>query len=211
MIGVIFKSALVALALFAALGAAAWWGIDWALQRAGATSGEMRGLAALLLVLGGGWLLWRVIALAVLQFFANDVVQAVEARHYPEMLASARTVPFAEELAEGLKGTGRALLFNLIALPVAAMLLVTGVGPPLVFLFVNAVLLGRELTGMVWLRHRHDPQAPLPLSGIERLALGGAAAGLLTVPFVNLLAPVIGAAAATHLVHRKLEGRAHAA
>lgn len=209
-IAVIVKSALVALALFAALGALAWWGLDRALARWSGGSEDIHGLIALLLVIGGGWLLWRVIALAVMQFFADDVVRAVEARHYPEALASARQVPMAEELAEGLKGAGRALLFNLLALPVAAVLLVTGVGAPLVFLFVNAVLLGRELTGMVWLRHRHDADAPLPLSGFERLGLGGAVAGLLTVPFVNLVAPVLGAAAATHLVHRKLKGRHHA-
>jgi uncharacterized protein involved in cysteine biosynthesis len=40
------------------------------------------------------------------------------------------------------------------------------------------------------------------LSGIDRALLGGAVAGLLTIPFVNLLAPLLGAAAATHLVHR---------
>lgn len=89
-----------------------------------------------------------------------------------------------------------------MALPVALVLLVTGVGPPLVFLLVNAVLLGRELQDMVWLRHRHDPQAAAPLTGVNRALLGGAVAGLMTVPFVNLLAPLLGAAAATHLVHR---------
>jgi uncharacterized protein involved in cysteine biosynthesis len=35
------------------------------------------------------------------------------------------------------------------------------------------------------------------------LALGGAVVALLTVPFVNLVAPVLGAAAATHLVHSR--------
>ena len=35
------------------------------------------------------------------------------------------------------------------------------------------------------------------------LALGGVVAALLMVPFANFLAPVLGAAAAAHLVHRK--------
>jgi len=138
----------------------------------------------------------------VLQFFADEVVQAVEARHYTAALATARKLGFSEELGQGLRGAIRALGWNLAALPVALVLLVTGVGPPLVFFLVNAVLLGRELQDMVWLRHRHDPQAGAPLSGFTRAAPGGAVAGLLTVPFVNLLAPLLGAAAATHLVHR---------
>lgn len=168
--------------------------------RAGLEQG--RGLIALLGALIAGWLLWRIVALAVLQFFADEVVAAVEARHYPQALQSARKLSWREELAVGLRGAGRALGWNLAALPVALVLVVTGVGPPLVFFLVNAVLLGRELQDMVWLRHRHNSQTSAPLSGTSRAALGGAVAALMAVPFVNLLAPLLGAAAATHLVHR---------
>ena len=83
------------------------------------------------------------------------------------------------------------------------MLAVTGVGAPLVFLAVNAVLLGRELQDMVWLRHRPAPDSPSPLSGLERLALGGTVAVLLTVPVIDFVAPFLGAACAVHLIHRK--------
>lgn len=55
---------------------------------------------------------------------------------------------------------------------------------------------------MVWLRHRADKAELAPVSGLTRFLLGGIVAALLIVPFVNLLAPVLGAAAATHLVHR---------
>ena len=150
-----------------------------------------------------GWLLWRILALAVLQFFADEVIEAVEARHYPQALANARKLPWREELAQGLRGGMRALGYNLAALPVALVLLVTGVGPALVFGGVNAVLLGRELTDLVWLRHRRDAAAKSPLASWERFVLGGLVTVWLTVPVVNLLAPLAGAAMATHLVHRK--------
>ena len=94
----------------------------------------------------------------------------------------------------------------MLALPVALVLLVTGVGAPLVFLLVNAVLLGRELQDMVWLRHRTAPSETPPLSGLERLALGGVTAFLLTVPIANFAAPFLGAACAVHLIHRKGHG-----
>lgn len=199
---VLVKSLAVTVLVFAALGAAAWWGLQTALARY-ETAADYSEVLALGIALLGGWLLWRIVALAVLQLFADEVVLAVEARHYAAAAATARQLGWHEELANGLRGAGRAVLFNLLALPVALVLLVTGVGAPLVFGLVNAVLLGRELQDMVWLRHRPSPAAPAPLSGLERILLGAGTTALLTIPFVNLLAPVLGAASATHLVHRR--------
>ncbi len=212
---VLARSLAVTLLLFALLGWAGWWGLDMLLAWAGLSQDRLgdaaglRGLIAFAMVLIAGWLLWRVLALAVLQFFADEVVEAVEARHYPAALAAARPLGLAEELRQGLRGAGRALLFNLLALPVALALLVTGVGTALVFFLVNAVLLGRELADLVWLRHRHAPGAPPPVARGPRLVLGGVVTALLAIPVVNLLAPVLGAAMATHLVHRK-GGSGHA-
>lgn len=202
------RSLLVTLAVFLALAAGGWWALDLMLASSGFGSRFdvtewQRGLIALIVTLIGGWLLWRVVAMAVLQFHADEVVQAVEERHYPGAHAAARQLALREEIAASLKGLHRAIGYNLVALPAAAVLLVTGVGAPLLLGLVNAVLLGRELTEMVWLRHRPDPLAPLPLSALERLVLGGFIVVLLSVPIANLLAPFIGAAMATHLVHRK--------
>ncbi len=186
----------------AVLGAGGWWALSMAIDRY-VGEGGFGQITAAFVVLLAGWLLWRVVALAVLQFFADDVVTAIEARDYPEMAARARKLGWREELARGLGGAGRALLFNLIALPFALVLLVTGVGAPLLFIAVNAVLLGRELQDMVWLRHRASPADPPPLGAFERLALGGVTALLLTVPVANFAAPFLGAACAVHLIHRK--------
>ncbi len=200
------KSLAATLLACAVLGLAGWWGLNaWLDSIVGpdAEYGELSQIAAAFVMLLAGWLLWRVVALAVLQFFADEVVQAIEARDYPEMAARARKLGWRAELARGLGGAGRALLFNLIALPFALLLLVTGVGAPMVFIAVNAVLLGRELQDMVWLRHRPSPASPAPLSALERLALGGVTALLLTVPIANFVAPFLGAACAVHLIHRK--------
>ncbi len=203
---ILAKSVAAALLVFALLGLAGWWALDWALAH-WELSEDLRGALALAAVIGFGWLLWRIVALAVLQLFADEVVLAVEARHYPAAAAQARKLGWDEEVANAARGAGRALLFNLLALPLALLLLVTGIGAPLVFWAVNALLLGRELQDMVWLRHR--PQGPLardaapPLRGYERFMLGGIVAALLTVPFVNFLAPFLGAATAAHLIHRK--------
>lgn len=206
---VLGKSLAISLLLCAALGWGGWWLIDRGLALAGLgdgllpAGGALREMAALLLALGGLWLLWRVVALAVIQFFADEVVQAVETRHYPAAAARARGLSVTQQLRASLASAARALLVNLAALPFAVALLVTGVGTPLLFLAVNAVLLGRELQDMVWLRHRHAAGERAPVSRAERYLLGGVVAALLSLPFINLLAPVLGAAAATHLIHRR--------
>lgn len=202
------KSLGASIAACLVLGLALWNLLLWLTERY-ASGGSFGELAAAIITLLALWLIWRIVALMVLQFFADEVVERIEARDYPHPAAHARKLTWREELGRALAGAGRALLYNALALPVALVLLVTGVGAPLVFLGVNAVLLGRELQDMVWLRHRTSAGDPPPLPALERLALGGVTALLLTVPFVNFAAPFLGAACAVHLIHRK--GPAHVA
>lgn len=203
-ISVALKSIGITLALFVGLGIALYAVLAEVGQRFGVDAG-WAGVAAALLVPVAMWLLFRVVALAVLQFFADAIVAAVEARHYPALTAQAKALPFRRDLANALRGLARALGYNLLALPVAAVLAFTAIGPALVFLAVNAVLLGRELTDMAWLRHCGDDEPGNPVGLSERILLGTAIAGMMLVPLANLIAPVIGAAAGAHLVLRRLE------
>ena len=207
-LAILLRSLLITLAIFAAVGFAAWHALDWALIRFGLADGSVagasgiRGAASALVIVIGGWLLWRVIALAVLQFHAEGVVHAVERKYYPERAEHARALPFRREMQVALRAATRAIGFNLLALPFALLLLVTGIGTWLVFLLVNAILLGRELTQMVALRYEEVPNAHAALPGGKRLAMGGLISALMLVPFANFLAPIFGAALATHMVHR---------
>lgn len=209
MLRLLLKTAAITLLIFAALGTLGWFAIDWALGWAGLRDGlfagaeGLRGLASLVLVLIAGWLLWRIVAMAVIGFYADEVVLTVERRYYPQAAAQARDLPLREQFATSLAAAGRALLVNLIALPFALLLLATGIGTALLFWIVNALLIGRELSDMVWLRHRHAAGATSPVGRGERFLLGGATAALLLVPVAGLLAPLLGAASATHLTHRK--------
>lgn len=199
---VLGKSLLATLAIFAVAGGGILYGLyQYLISVGSAFSAELSALAAVLLTLIAGWLLFRLVALFILQFFADDIVRAVEAKHYPQA-AGVASLPLRKELSNGLRSTLRAVLANLVALPFAILLLVTGVGTALLFWAVNAWLLGRELQDMVWLRHRVDDHEIAPMGAGQRFALGGAVAALLIIPFANLLAPVLGAASATHLVHR---------
>ena len=206
---VLAKSVGLTLLVFIALGVALFFALMEVFDRVGWTQdgGLAEAVLASVTAILAGWLLFRVVAVAALQFFADEIVAAVEARHYPAAASAARGLPFSQELTHSVRGIGRALLFNALAVPVAIALFFTAIGPAIVFLVVNAVLLGRELTDMAWLRHCEGNVEGNPVPKFERLALGGAVAGLMVVPFVNLLAPVIGAAAGTHLTQMRLARR----
>ena len=205
------KSVAVTLAVFAAASVGLWFGLDRMLRSewvAAALPADYAATATVLLWLvvsvTAFWLLFRILALAVLQLFADEVVAAVEAKHYPDLAERAQPLPLAREVAVASKGLMRALGYNLLALPVAAVLVFTAIGPALVFLGVNAVLLGRELTDMAWLRHCEGDTRGNPVPRAERILLGAVVAGMMAVPVVNLVAPLVGAAAGTHLVLRRI-------
>ena len=88
-------------------------------------------------------------------------------------------------------------------LPAYIALLFTAVGPALLFFAANAWLLGRDLGDMVAVRHMDAAALPAWRAATRgrRTALGAVAAGLFAVPIVNLLAPIVSAALATHLFH----------
>jgi uncharacterized protein involved in cysteine biosynthesis len=189
--------------LFGAMGAATWWIVD-GLVAGDAWHGAIAGAAAGVLTVLALWLLFRAVAIAIVGLFADEIVVAVERRHYPAMLAGARGVPLHRAARMGLASALRFLVINLVLLPVYVGLMVTGIGTAAAFFVVNGWLLGRDLGDMVSARHlapaamrewRRAHQA-------QRFLLGLAVTGLFVVPFLNLLAPVIGAAMATHLFHR---------
>jgi uncharacterized protein involved in cysteine biosynthesis len=205
---VLAKSLALTLVLFAAAAALLGWlltgsnpcgigPLDW-----DCTLGGGQGmLAALLLGFAGLWFLFPAIAIGVIGFFADEVVDAVEARHYPA--SSSPQVRFTRSLSMAMRSAGRLVLWNLLALPFYILLLVTGIGPFLLFSLVNALALGRDLGEMVAARH-HEGEALtrwLAATRFQRALLGLGTAWLFLIPFANLLAPLIGAAAATHLFH----------
>jgi uncharacterized protein involved in cysteine biosynthesis len=190
--------------IFIGSGWAIWQGLAWAMASYGgslADYSQWTGILAAAVTILAFWFWWRVVAIAVLQLFADRIVIAVEHKHYPDAAKSAIDLPLGPSLAMALRSLGRALLYNAIALPFALILLFTGVGAPLLFLAVNAVLVGRDLTEMVAARHPGGNEAPQ--SRTSRFVLGLVANLLLLVPLVNLVAPIIAAAMATHLFHQR--------
>lgn len=202
-LAVLAKSLALTAALFVLLGAGVWWGVD-ALLAGWTYHGSLASVAALIVTVLALWLLFRAVAIGVVGLFADTIVAAVERKHYPDALAGARDVPFAQSLRMGLASAGRFVAINLLLAPLYLILLATGIGTAALFLAVNAWLLGRDLGEMVAVRHLtpEGVRAWRQATVARRFLLGLASTGLFLVPFVNVLAPVLGAAMATHLYHR---------
>lgn len=198
---------LCALLIFGASGWALTQALAWAVAQYGGPLAGYAGwssLLAIVLTIIALWFWWRVVAIAVLQLFADRIVIAVERKHYPDAAARAVDLPLGPSLAMALRSLGRALAYNALALPLALVLLFTGVGAPMLFLALNALLVGRDLTEMVAVRH--PGLAAQPQSRTGRFVLGLIANLLLLIPLVNLVAPIIAAAMATHLFHQNRAG-----
>lgn len=158
-------------------------------------------IGAIALTLVAGWFLFPAVALVAIAGFTDRIASAVEQAHYPQAAQSARPVGLGRGLLIGLKSGGRLLVFNLIALPFYLILLVTGVGPFILFVIVNGIAFGRDVAEIAAARHgdRSSRRQWLKETRGQQHLIGVAVSMLLLVPFANLLAPVIGTAAGIHL------------
>ena len=187
------KTLALTLLLFALLGAALWSGFHAARLALGWGGGGLAEASATAIVLvAAGWLLFRATAMAVMGLFADDIVAAVERADYPHV----RPVGWGRSVRLALASLGRAIGWNLLALPAYIALLVTGVGTIGLFLALNAILLGRDMADMV--EPRHPALPPIPRG--SRWLMGLVSALLFLVPLVNLLAPIFSAAMAVHML-----------
>lgn len=156
--------------------------------------------ASALFMVGLSVFLMMPVASAFTGFFLEDVAAAVEARHYPN-LPSAVPVPIWDNLLDSFN-----FFMLLIGVNVVAILLYPFAGPfiPVVFWAVNGFLLGREYFTLVAMR-RLGRQGAKALRGKHAGKIwvaGTLMAAPLSIPIVNLLVPVLGAATFTHFYHR---------
>lgn len=194
------QSVALTLLIFSAIGAAIFFGARGAIDQADWLAGPGRGIAEIAVILAliaASWLLFRAVAMIVIGFFADAIIADVEARHYPEAARRAVDPGWRQELGLAFASLARLIGGNLLALPVYILLLVTGIGTPIFAFIVNALLLGRDLEAMILARHPALPR----LGRGARWSLGALSAAAFLVPVANLLAPLIGAAMAVHMIH----------
>ena len=155
---------------------------------------------SILLMLLASVFLMVPVASAFTGLFLEDVVDAVEDRHFPT-LPDTRPQRLSEGLIGAVNFFGIALAANLIALflwPFAGPLV------PVLFWSVNGYLLGREYFTLVAQRRigRNEAKALWRANKTRIWGAGVLMAAPLSIPLVNLLIPVFGVATFTHLFHR---------
>ena len=161
--------------------------------------GAVRGLALGAMLVLSAFLMFPVAAMFV-NLFLDRIVDAVEARHYPE-LAAGRPMGLAEALKGAVGFTLVVLGVNLVAM---IFYLVSGPFAPLIFWAVNGYLFGREYFELVALRRLEAADMRrLRRRHALRIWLAGVLMAVpLSIPVVNLLVPVVGVATYTHMFHR---------
>lgn len=129
----------------------------------------------------------------------EDVARAVEARHYPK-LPPARKQPVGETILTVLAFAAVMVAVNLLVLPLYLLPMLNII----VFLTMNGYLLGREYFELVACR-RLEPAAARKLRKEHRvhvLTAGLIIALFASVPFLNLMLPLFGAAFMVHVFER---------
>lgn len=197
---------LLSLLAFLVMGFALWWALDWALALVGlgqfGLAADNASVASAFLAaattLLSTFLLFRVISVAITWIFADDIIDAVEYRHYPDHAKLGKRPGMIGGAGMALRSIARVIGYNLLALPIYLLLLFTGVGTALAFLAINAMLLGRDLEDMLIARHGREHGS---IRKLPRLLLGGVGTAAMLIPFVNLLVPVLATATAVHMVH----------
>lgn len=208
---VLWLSALLSLLVFAALWFGLWLlvestpadaipGMAWLSEKLGDAFDWLAGSLFVIALLVLTLMLFPAVITIIVGFFLERVVQAVETRHYPG-LPQSRTVSLSETVISTAKFALIVVLVNLLALPFYALLIFL---PPLnvvLFYLVNGYLVSREYFELVALR-RLEPGAASRLRRRHRGRLqfaGMLLVLLMTIPVLNLLTPVIGAAFMLHV------------
>ena len=195
----LIKVVLCTFASFLLLGVGMWFALDWLFAWLNIQNGAyLSALLSLAIIPISAFLLFRVVAIAITWIFADDIIDAVEDRYYPQKAAFGKRPGVGAGVHMAVRSIARVVGYNLLALPLYIVLLVTGIGTAIAFMLINALLLGKDLEDMLIARHGASQGS---IQKLPRLLLGFVGTVGMLIPFLNLLAPVLATAMAVHVVH----------
>ena len=154
---------------------------------------------SVILLLGLSVILMVPVASAFTGLFLEDITDAVERVHYPDLPPVARA-PWGDVIRDTLNFLGLLVLANTVAL---VLYLIFAPAAPLIFWAVNGLLLGREYFQMVAMRRvgRTAAIAARKRHAATIWLAGTLMAMPLSIPILNLVIPILGVATFTHLYH----------
>ena len=161
--------------------------------------GDLLGWGSLFLMLFLSAFLMVPVASAITSLFLDEVAQAVEDKHYPHLPPATR-VPFSEALRDTVNFLGILIAANVLAFILYVLFTPAA---PFIFYALNGYLLGMEYVTLVAIRRIGRQEA----KAFRRKHMGtvwfaGVLMALpLSLPLINLLIPILGAATFTHIYH----------
>ncbi|MFP6749202.1 MAG: EI24 domain-containing protein [Alphaproteobacteria bacterium] len=201
--GVVIKSVLFTLCLFATLTAAFYWAVpevtyfesDWLqwLNSVMAAGSALAFFAVLVLT-------FSATATLIGGIFLDDIAEAVENRHYTGDQPG-RSADFSKTFAVSMRFIAMTVVLNILVLPIYLVALFI---PPIfacIFYGLNGYLLSREYFELVSLRHQDEKLARRlrKANGFKVFMAGVVIAFLITVPIVNLFVPILATAFMLHI------------
>lgn len=162
--------------------------------------GDLFTFASLFLMIALSIFLMIPVASAITSLFLDEVADAVEDKHYPE-LPDVPRVSFSEGLKDSVNFLGVLIAANIFALVLYAIFPPFS---PFIFWGLNGFLLGREYFQLVAMRRVGRAEAKkLRKKHMGTIWLAGTLMAMpLVVPLLNLVIPILGAATFTHLYHQ---------
>lgn len=152
-------------------------------------------------IFGAGFLLAPTSAIFA-GLFLDEVAEHIEETHYPNH-KKGTALPLGDSVTMAIKFALLVVGVNLLAL---MLFLFAGLGV-IVFFVANGYLLGREYFQFAAMRYKSEKEAhELRRKHWGTVFMGGmVVAGLMAIPFLNILTPVFAAGMMVHL-HKSIAG-----
>lgn len=149
-----------------------------------------------------GYFLFAPIMVGVSGLFAEKIIENVEHKYYPNSGSKRADRPLIEDLKLAARAIGVMLLVNIMFLPLFFIPLIG----QMIFICVNAFLMGREYFYQVAITHMSQSQAE---ELFDRHQSDVFKAGLLIacislIPFLNVTIIILGSSMFTHIFHTKM-------
>ena len=162
--------------------------------------GDLLGWGSLGLMIVLSIFLMVPVASAITSLFLDDVAHAVEDKHYPH-LPPTRRVPFFDGLKDTVNFLGVLIGANILAFIAYALLPFLAIP---IFYARNGFLLSREYFQLAAMRRiGREAAADLRKHHAGTIWFAGCLMVVpLSIPLINLVVPILGAATFTHLYHR---------
>lgn len=204
---VLWRGIGLTIALLVGLYAGLLWLIEWlteepiTLPGVGEVTwvGDLLGWGSLGLIIVMSVFLMVPVASAITSIFLDEVAQAVEDKHFPN-LPDVPHVTFWDGLRDTVNFLGVLIVANIFAFVLYAILPFAAI---FIFYALNGFLLGQEYFQLAAMRRIGRARAKeLRKQHQAKIWLAGCLMAVpLSFPLVNLVIPILGAATFTHLFH----------